>query len=504
MLRLLFKRSSSNYINCVKHKEILELYDLNKRQIEGISLKKRIDPREVFAQNELNLRHIGAFGFDYDYTLCVYKKELNKLIYNMTMKVLIEEKKYPNALKALPYDFDFAIRGLHFDIENSCLLKIDAFNTIQSGSVYRGRRRLTDDEILKQYNSFNLPDSKVQKMIQLNDLFSLPWAGIVANIVHYCDNVIGNVIAYTLHDDIKEAVGKVHASGMMYKAVMENIDKFVHPNENLRPYLESLIESKSKELFIISNSPFNFINAGMKYMIGDDWRKFFKYIIVSAKKPDFFKKDTPFRLYDENLNNVVWFRPVDELEDGKIYCNGNIESFSKMAKFKNPNVLYFGDHMFSDLADPILQLGWRTAAIVPELAREIRLQNEDDYIKNILWIEALTEIYERYQYLKDECNNCAKTLENLDNERRKTRESAKQKFNPQFGSLFRTYNNMTCFSKRLSRLADIYTSRVSNLHKYSNKHSFYARRIALPHEIPITFRTVDIDTKDDLYVDYKG
>ncbi|CEF59777.1 HAD-superfamily hydrolase, subfamily IG,5'-nucleotidase and HAD-like domain-containing protein [Strongyloides ratti] len=158
-----------------------------------------------------------------------------------------------------------------------------------------------------------------------------------------------------------------------------------------------------------------------------------------------------------------------------------------MANFKTPNVLYFGDHMFSDLADPILQLGWRTAAIVPELAREIRLQNQDDYIRDILWIDALTEIYERYQYLKDQCDDCADILNQLEDERRQTRESAKKKFNPQFGSLFRTYNNMTYFSKRLSRLADIYTSRVSNLSNYSDRHSFYARRNALPHETPLCY-----------------
>lgn len=27
----------------------------------------------------------------------------------------------------------------------------------------------------------------------------------------------------------------------------------------------------------------------MNYMLGADWRKFFQYIIVSAKKPDFFQ-----------------------------------------------------------------------------------------------------------------------------------------------------------------------------------------------------------------------
>jgi hypothetical protein len=52
----------------------------------------------------------------------------------------------------------------------------------------------------------------------------------------------------------------------------------------------------------------------MTYMLGDNWRKFFKYIIVSAKKPGFFQGNAPFRLYHEHTdhisyNKVSWFEP---------------------------------------------------------------------------------------------------------------------------------------------------------------------------------------------------
>lgn len=42
-------------------------------------------------------------------------------------------------------------------------------------------------------------------------------------------------------------------------------------------------------------------------------------------------------------------------------------------------MIYFGDHIYTDLAGPMLELGWHTAAIVPELAREIRTQNTDAF-----------------------------------------------------------------------------------------------------------------------------
>ena len=40
-------------------------------------------------------------------------------------------------------------------------------------------------------------------------------------------------------------------------------------------------------------------------------------------------------------------------------------------------------------------------------------------------------------------------------------------FNPYFGSVFRSKKNPTFFSRRLFRVADVYTSRVTNFHNYS-------------------------------------
>lgn len=38
----------------------------------------------------------------------------------------------------MEYRPEFAIRGLHYDIEKGLLLKLDSFLQIQLGSVYRG------------------------------------------------------------------------------------------------------------------------------------------------------------------------------------------------------------------------------------------------------------------------------------------------------------------------------------------------------------------------------
>ena len=52
---------------------------------------KMVDEKSVFANNELSLRDIAVYGFDYDYTLAHYTDELNNLIYEMSLEKLIEE-----------------------------------------------------------------------------------------------------------------------------------------------------------------------------------------------------------------------------------------------------------------------------------------------------------------------------------------------------------------------------------------------------------------------------
>lgn len=52
-----------------------------------------VEPRGVFANNELNLSDIQVYGFDYDYTLAVYKESLDYLIYDLGRNVLIDKYK---------------------------------------------------------------------------------------------------------------------------------------------------------------------------------------------------------------------------------------------------------------------------------------------------------------------------------------------------------------------------------------------------------------------------
>uniref|UniRef100_A0A915CNW7 Uncharacterized protein n=1 Tax=Ditylenchus dipsaci TaxID=166011 RepID=A0A915CNW7_9BILA len=209
----------------------------------------------------------------------------------------------------------------------------------------------------------------------------------------------------------------------MYSLVIADLEKYIHKNVGLAEYLTRLQQS-GKELFMITNSPFTFMNKGMTYMLGEQWRSLFKYIVVSAKKPTFFQSNRPFRLYNETTDTLS-YEKITQLESDKIYAGGNISEFAQKATFRKPGVLYFGDHIYSDLADP-------------------------------------------------------------------KREQIKALFNPNFGSMFRTFHDMSFFCRRLSRLSDIYTSRLPNLFAYTDEHTFFPKRTSLPHEINISINVPDM------------
>ena len=67
------------------------------------------------------------------------------------------------------------------------------------------------------------------------------------------------------------------------------------------------------------------------------------------------------------------WQQVSSLDKGKFYIHGNLDHFRNLTGWKGPRVLYFGDHVYADLADAAMQHGWRTAAIIPEIENEVNV-----------------------------------------------------------------------------------------------------------------------------------
>uniref|UniRef100_A0A4W3I245 5'-nucleotidase domain containing 3 n=1 Tax=Callorhinchus milii TaxID=7868 RepID=A0A4W3I245_CALMI len=435
-----------------------------------------LNPDAIFANNEVCLSDIEIYGFDYDYTLAFYSIHLHSLIFNTAREMLIQQHKYPEGLRSYEYNANFAIRGLHYDVQKGILMKIDAFHYIQLGTIYRGLSPVSDEEILEMYEGTHVPLEQMSDFygkvkMKLAHGFALPE---IEPRSLACE-------ASALTTDLQDST----YGGVQCKMKCTNFDifyfkseKYISHGEKTCRVLTKLINN-GKKLFLITNSPFSFVDKGMQYIVGKDWRDLFDIVIVQADKPTFFNdKKKPFRRVNQS-STLLWDK-VSKLENGQIYKQGNLYEFLKLTGWIGSKVLYFGDHIYSDLADLTLKHGWRTGAIIPELQYEIKIMNTKEYSRVLLWLQGLTGLLERMQVYADPESQMV--LQEWNKERRELREMTKTIFNPQFGSIFRTHHNPTYFSRRLSRFADIYMASLNSLLNYDLHYTFYPRRTPLQHE----------------------
>ena len=105
---------------------------------------------------------------------------------------------------------------------------------------------------------------------------------------------------------------------------------------------------------------------------GNSWKDLFDYTIVSADKPTFYTSKRPFRQYD---NGRVNWDKVSSLEKGKVYVEGNLADFERFTKGKGERIVYFGDHLLSDVREPSRLSGWKTVVLISELDQEIQTQS---------------------------------------------------------------------------------------------------------------------------------
>lgn len=88
-------------IDCFHRLFISEIYLQVVNLIPGISTHE-VDPDTIFANNEMSLRDIEIYGFDYDYTLAFYSSHLHTLIFNIARDLLISNHR----VRALEADLD--------------------------------------------------------------------------------------------------------------------------------------------------------------------------------------------------------------------------------------------------------------------------------------------------------------------------------------------------------------------------------------------------------------
>lgn len=444
----------------------------------------------VFTNAELKLSRIKVFGFDYDYTLASYTRDIQPLIYNLATRYLVHELGYPNFVTQMRYNPHFAIRGLHFDTVLGHMMKLDYLYNIQPDAIFFGHQPLTVREVVSAYGSYHLTRDYVeQNCRQMVDVFCLPEAGLLADVIQgFKDRRISFDPRY-IYEDVRKSIEFIHRSGDLHRAIVEDFSLYLRKTENLVPLLLKLRKA-GKKTFLLTNSPYQFVDAGMEYLTMNElpetvphWTDLFDLVLTSAKKPEFFMSDTPFRKVDVRTHGpnpkarYTW-EQVDVLHQGAVYAEGSLAHLSRLTGWVGENVLYFGDHVLADLKEPALIGGWATGVIIHELEREIRIMNSNEYRQQLVELIGCHRLLAQYQLNDID----GPSVEYLNEFRRKLKHDMKVCFNENFGSLHRTYRHPSMFCHQMLRFANIYTSKIDNLLNYPLDFTFHPDRFVLPHD----------------------
>lgn len=478
------------------------------------------DPtRKVYVNQSLDMSQIKAIGFDMDYTLVQYQQRaLDELTVEKTVEKLIQQFGYSDDLYQVRVDYDFIIRGLVVDRLTGHICKIDQNRIV--GRCYHGYQALTKAERIALYDTRPIQLSS-DRFMRIDTLFSLPESTLLAGIIEHYKNK-GEALPVEpsrLCDDIREAIDSSHKDNTLKSEIMAHPDQYIIREPDLGPTLHKL-KLAGKKLFLLTNSEHYYTQSVMSHLLDgqlpyfESWRDYFDVILVDGRKPSFFNDPNPFiRLDDEGIPQSG---EVTSLQPRQIYSGGNIQDFEAMMSLKGAEILYVGDHIYSDIVISKRSAWWRTALVIQEL--------RDGVIETIENAEALKRIYklERAARQIDDMINYQRTLtRSLERVQQlivaltspenhvidSTREAATReilqltdqreamlkeadrlegeldaKFNPYWGRPFRERHELSSFGSQVLNYADIYTSQVSNFLFYSPDQHFRPERSFLPHE----------------------
>ncbi|CAJ1942594.1 unnamed protein product [Cylindrotheca closterium] len=462
----------------------------------------------IHANTYCDFRKIQYVGFDYDYTLVTYTEELLELIYDMALKRLVNDRHYPVEMldSGMAFDPYFSIRGLAVDKETGWICHLSYTHKV--AVAWDGREKVSTPQLYKEYRGKRAlnPKERKQRLKPLNDLFSMAECCLIADVIQFFKDKGIDFCPNNVVNDILGAIGDTHRTGDFHRIVANDPGKYFNPSPHLETVLKNLKDA-GKRLIFASNSPYWYVDAGMKYVLGDDWMNLWDAVIVSAGKPAFYTElRRPFREVDK-ANSRVTFKKVEKLIPGSVYTEGCLKELARLLEWNervgdevdsnmdqgalslaSSNVLYIGDSLFADLVDAKREYGWITAAVTPEVGFETSVQAQADYLLVERTIELLIKALRRVQ---DEMGPARRTendlvvLDKIEKLVSRWRDRETALLGNPFGSVFRARYQPSLFAHSLRRYCDLYMNNIGSLRNYSPQHRFYPEQDfrLLAHEI---------------------
>ena len=236
----------------------------------------------VFANSYVDLGKVDVIGFDFDYTLVTYTEELLELIYDMALRRLVMDRQYPMEMLEAGMKFDpfFSIRGLAVDKETGWITHLSYTHKV--AVAWEGREKLPTSRILEEYRGKRAlrPSERRSRLKPLNDLFSMAESCLIADTIQFFKDRSIPYYPQNVVTDVLKCVTETHLSGDFHRLVAKDPERYFNPTPHLKMVLTKLKES-GKRLIFASNSPFWYVDAGMRYVFGPGWQSEWDAIITS-------------------------------------------------------------------------------------------------------------------------------------------------------------------------------------------------------------------------------
>lgn len=454
-------------------------------------------PAKVYVNRTLNLKKIRYIGLDMDHTLIRYKSmNFERLCHTKVIEKLIK-RGYPEEIKKLQFDDQFAIRGLVIDREKGNLLKLNRYAAIRSS--YHGLKPLDFKSHQKIYRSTYI-DLSTGNYMAVDTFFSYSLAVVFSQLVELKDGDNGHAYPeyVRIADDVLDAVDEAHRDGSLKLEVQKHLDQYIIKDEALVRGLEKF-KKHGKKIFILTNSDFQYTKMLLDYAVQPflkehkSWLDLFEFVITFAQKPRFFYESSRFMRVnpaDGTMTNVN-----EKLTPG-VYQGGNAKQFTNDLGLEGDDILYVGDHIYGDILRLKKDCNWRTAMVLEELEGELEHNKKAEPLTTE--IEGLMK---RKEPLEDELTDLMttkvdsgsideakieslqKSISEIDAQISGLIKRQQTMYNPNWGQLMRAGNEESYLAYQIDRYACVYMPKLSDLLELSPRTYFRAPRRPLSHEI---------------------
>ncbi|HEX9693304.1 MAG TPA: HAD-IG family 5'-nucleotidase [Gemmatimonadales bacterium] len=463
--------------------------------------------RGLYCNRTLNLRSIRAIGYDMDYTLVHYRiDEWEQRAYSHVKQKLLASG-WP--IEDLRFDPSLMVRGLILDLEHGDVLKANRFGYVKR--AFHATTPLSFDEQRRRY-ARTLVDLNDDRWVFLNTLFSLSEACLYAQLVALMDDgALAGMRSYRdLYRTVRTSIDDAHMEGELKAEIIADPDRFVELDPDTPA---ALLDQKQagKRLMVITNSDWLYTRHMMAYAFDRflpgamTWRDLFDLVIVSARKPAFFRERAPVF---EVVNDAGQLQPVPRsIARNGVYVGGHARIVEEFLEVSGDQILYVGDHMYTDVSVSKNMLRWRTALILRELEQDVAA-----VVGFVGSQQRLTELMRRKERVEFEVSHLRlalqrikarlpgapkqsvaaieanltehrATLAELDVEIAPLATAAGRLGNARWGLLLRAGNDKSHLARQVERYADVYTSRVSNFLFETPFVYLRAPRGTLPHDV---------------------